>query len=369
MKGYTFPGRLLGLLRQMAARYRYERNEALASLVETARWGLDLGVTVDNWNGGQYGHEVILYLPLEALVPLDTASRSVLCDRIKEDLNVLSTRSNEFVCGVHLELADENSPEFQAAQDYQFRPAPDPVTLDFWKPGLVRCFISHRDAHKAEAHRLAEALEEYGISCFVAHDTVGAMKEWRKEIMAGLQTMEIMVVMLTEDFHQSTFTNQEVGFALGAQKPVVCLKLGQKAPEGFVEHIQAVTGKLDQIENSASRLYRILGDALGAADRLNNGLIEAFVLSPSYTDAIRRFDRMTKAVTKLTADQADRVVDGFNANDQLYGCGYLTSHNDRMIRWMRDITGEAYELHERRLRRVPKASRPRDPWEDGEMPF
>ena len=35
----------------------------------------------------------------------------------------------------------------------------------------------------------------------VAHDTIAPMTEWRLEIMRGLETMEVMLVFLTDDFH------------------------------------------------------------------------------------------------------------------------------------------------------------------------
>lgn len=365
---YSFPSRLPGLLREIVARYRYEKNDALASMVESGRWGVDLGVVSDNWNGGEYGHDVILYLPAEILAALDTASRQRLCERFKEDLNVRITRSNEYVYGVHLECAEENNPEYQAALEFKVRPAPDPRRVEFWKPGLVRCFITHRDGHKAGAHRLGAALEEYGFSCFVAHDTVIPMREWRKEIMTGLQTMEIMVVYLTDDFHDSIWTNQEIGFALGSNKPVVCLKLGKAAPKGFVDHIQAVAGSLDQPEAAAPKLYPYLAKALNAADRLNNGLIEAFLASPTYNDAIGRFDRMTLTVKQLSDEQVVRVVEGFNANDQLYGSVYLTNKNERMTRWLSRVTGSEHRLVDRRLRLIPARKGSTDVLDDS-LPF
>lgn len=364
---YSFPSRLPGLLKLIVARYRFEKSESVAALVEAGRWGVDLGVVTDNWNGGEYGHDVIVYLPLELLATISTESRSNLCKRLKEDLNSLITRSNEYVYGVHLELADENDAEYQAALEFQSRPSPDPTTLGFWKQGLVRCFITHRDEHKAAAHRLGSALEEYGFSCFVAHDTVIPMREWRREIMFGLQTMEIMVVFLTDDFHDSTWTNQEVGFALGSNRPVVCLKLGKRAPQGFVDHIQAVAGDLSEPESAAANLYPHLAAALNASDRLNNGLIEAFLKSSSYTDAKSRFDRMTKTVSDLSDEQIARIIDDFNSNDQLYGASYLTNANARMPRWLSRATGINFVLEGRQLKLA--IHRPGNKTDQEDIPF
>ena len=363
---YSLPQRLPGLIKQLVARYRKEGLTALPLALETAHYGMDLKTDYDNWNGGTYGHDVILYLPLESLSEWSIEARKNITDKVTSDLNALITRPNEYVREAHLELADDDDPDYQAAKPYQTRPQPNPDKLEFWKSGLVRAFITHRDGHKLGAHRLADALESFGISCFVAHDTIPAQTEWRQQIMLGLQTMEIMIVYFTDDFEDSIWTNQEIGFALGAQKPIVCLKLGRKAPGGFVGHIQAVQGSLEAPEASATKLYKLLIKELGAGDRLNDALIEAFATSPNWGETRIRFDRMAAAVTELNKSQLARVVQSFNTNDQLYGAAYLINSSDRMLRWLRNVTGNDYERHNGRLRLVPDKDQ-KAPWDD--IPF
>jgi TIR domain len=134
----------------------------------------------------------------------------------------------------------------------------DPDNLSIWRPGLVRLFISHRDSHKRQATSLADALEPLGISSFVAHETIEPTKEWRREIMNGLETMEIMLVFLTDDFQESPWTNQEVGFALGRGIPIVSLKMAIRDPPGFISHEQALRGHIDNPADSAVRLQKLL---------------------------------------------------------------------------------------------------------------
>ena len=102
-----------------------------------------------------------------------------------------------------------------------------PDTLSDWAgtDGVIRLFISHRDAYKAAAKELAMSLEEYGISAFVAHDTIQPMTTWQHEILKGLQLMEFMLAFITDDFFESPWTNQEIGYALGNSIPIISLKL------------------------------------------------------------------------------------------------------------------------------------------------
>ena len=66
------------------------------------------------------------------------------------------------------------------------------------------------------------------------------MEVWKHEIEKGLQTMDVMLALITNDFHKSVWTNQEVGFALGNNIPVISLKLGVTDPNGFLSDKQAL---------------------------------------------------------------------------------------------------------------------------------
>ena len=117
---------------------------------------------------------------------------------------------------------------------------PDRKMSKLWGDGnRLRLFISHLAGHKAVANHLAEALKPFGVSSFVAHDSIEPMKEWQKEILNGLMTMEVMVVLLMDDLHKSVWVNQEIGFALGRGIPIICVKVGTQDPEGFIASIPA----------------------------------------------------------------------------------------------------------------------------------
>lgn len=292
-----------------------------------------------------------LYLPLELLAKIGLQNQSKTASRILDDLKVLTASvQNEFFSAVHLELVDENDPQFQEAKAISTKPSVNPEALPFWKPGMVRLFVSHKDMHKAEANSLAEALFSFGVSSFVAHDTIQPMSEWRKEIMKGLETMELMLVFLTDDFEESTFTNQEVGFALGANKPIISLKLGRKDPPGFISHEQALRGDINDAQSSAEALYPILAKALGKKERMDDSLIAAFLSSTDFNEAKLRFDRMATLVDKLSSSQLAMVIDGFFRNDQLYNAGHLVSKYERLRRYLERATGKSFSIDGRNIK-------------------
>lgn len=55
-------------------------------------------------------------------------------------------------------------------------------TYQGWRNGYFRMFISHITSKKQQASNLKNALEEFGITSFVAHEDINPTREWQKEI-------------------------------------------------------------------------------------------------------------------------------------------------------------------------------------------
>lgn len=295
----------------------------------------------DNWNGGTYGHDVRLFLPEVVFEGIALKEQDRLAEQIREDLNRCAAGvAGEFFRAVVLELNDEVDPGFKRSVSLSGAAPADAARLTIWKPGFVRLFISHRDAHKRQATEFASQLEDYGVSAFVAHDTIEATKEWRKEIMAGLETMEAMVVFLTDDFHLSTWTNQEVGFALGRRVPVVSLKLQAADPPGFINHEQGLRAGMDDFKTS--QLVKLLVEKLGRKERLQEALIAAFINSEGFDETKDRFDRMEQEVSKLTEIELGQVLAGYEDNGFLHRAFYLHNKYERLARFLERTTGKKF---------------------------
>ena len=63
------------------------------------------------------------------------------------------------------------------------------------------------------------------MSCFVAHVDIHPTKEWQDEIESALSSMDGFVALLTDKFHESDWTDQEVGFALARGVPIIAVRL------------------------------------------------------------------------------------------------------------------------------------------------
>lgn len=101
------------------------------------------------------------------------------------------------------------------AKDYDIELSTIPVLPSkIWKPNHFNIFISHSSKEKLLARDLKMAFLPYGISGFVAHEEIKPTEDWREELLKGLNSMDGFVAILTDNFKESDWTDQEFGFAL-----------------------------------------------------------------------------------------------------------------------------------------------------------
>ena len=117
--------------------------------------------------------------------------------------------------------------------------AAEPDVEGIWVPDRLRVFISHIRAVRCEVADLAGFLEGYGCTCFVAHTQIEPSQDWQEVIERALASCHALVAYVTEDFHSSPWTDQEVGWALGRGVLVVPVNVGLQ-PYGFFGAIQAI---------------------------------------------------------------------------------------------------------------------------------
>jgi hypothetical protein len=170
--------------------------------------------------------------------------------------------------------------------------------------------------------------------------------------------MEVFLALITDDFHVSIWTNQEIGFAKARHIPIISLKLGRD-PQGFIADKQALKGDIEWPDRSSSEIFKLLADKLRQRDRLQGAIITAFCDTPNWNEARSRFDEMSKLVDKLLDEELSQIKAAFAANDQLHKATYL-SNGDRLLRFLERTTGTKFELKEGTIR-LPEM--------DEEIPF
>lgn len=162
----------------------------------------------------------------------------------------------------------------------------DSGTYQGWRNGYFRMFISHITSKKIQASNLKSALEEYGITSFVAHEDINPTKEWQKEIQRALNSMDCMSAMLYDGFHESKWCDQEVGIALGRSITVLPL-IPDQDPYGFLGEYQGIKIKGMYPDTLAKEIFKTLCDNPNTRSRYITCLTNLLLSASSNTDALK----------------------------------------------------------------------------------
>lgn len=343
---YRLPSKIISYLKRLDIGYARFDSKILSKVIQNGHIYVEEAVVGEGClDGDHYGHKVFIFLDRVTISEIELENHNSYCLKIKEDLNSINSIQYEFINNVCIELEDENDPQYQKSMPMKNHVQVDPDNLSFWKPDHIRLFISHRDRYKNEAQDLANKLGKYGISAFVAHDTIEPMTTWQEEIMKGLQTMEIMLAFITDDFADSSWTNQEIGFALGRNIPIISLKLENENPSGFIQIKQALKGNLTNLATSVPEIYNLIIESIGR-ERCKSALISEFLTSRSYAQALDLCNLMNKTINSLSNDEAEQIIHGFSNNSQLYGSVYL---KDPLCDFLKRTTGKDYLILEKNI--------------------
>ncbi|MCP4637451.1 MAG: toll/interleukin-1 receptor domain-containing protein [Methyloversatilis sp.] len=131
------------------------------------------------------------------------------------------------------------------------------ASADFWKSGYLRLFVSHLSSNRSRMSALKAGLATWGISAFIAHEDIEASREWRDEVEAGLETMEVLAAVVEPGFKESDWCVQEVGYALGRKVDIIPLRAGLD-PFGFFGKYQGIQIKGRLPEQVACDIAQVL---------------------------------------------------------------------------------------------------------------
>ncbi|MEI9968743.1 MAG: toll/interleukin-1 receptor domain-containing protein [Terracidiphilus sp.] len=198
----------------------------------------------------------------------------------------------------------------------------------FWRKGMFRLFISHLAAHKKWAGDLQEALLPYGISGFVAHSDIEPTTEWQNQIETALLTCDALVALLHEKFHESEWTDQEVGFAMGRGVPVYSVQFGE-APYGFIGRFQAFSGSKTDPTGLAHQIFKAYYKNKQTKKAMSEVLVRLFEQSGSFMEAKARIAYLEE-LDVWEPSFAKRILSAAEANSQIYGSWGVPARVERL---------------------------------------
>lgn len=311
-KEHLLPGQIDRHLAALSSLYALEGERELQELIVNAQNRIHEGRDYDNWNGGTYGHALYLLVP-EQLYLNTVRNREAIQSRICQDLNKLHNEHNEHVSAVFIEMKAPENENWRSESGLMMagrRSVSEEACTRIWAAGTFRLFLSHKAEEKVQTAILKTQLNLYGISAFVAHEDIEPTEEWQNEIENALTTMDGFVAVLTEGFHESNWTDQEVGFAYARNIPMIALRMG-KDPYGFIGKFQGLRASW---KTAAVEIVKILIKH----ERMFSAWVKMIRECTSY-DHGNKLGELLPAIPKLSEAQIDELIAAYNDGGQVTG--------------------------------------------------
>lgn len=310
MPDIVYPKSIADVIATLTDICRYQKRSELIELLENAHAHFD-DIGYDNWNGGTTTWELRLEVPTH----LYASAESCLPDIEKEladKLKYLDRLHPNDPLG-QVTITPLTSAEIALGQ----RMAPSDIDVHrLWGDSSnLRLFLSHVSAHKVSVSQLKDALADVGITAFVAHEDIEPNKEWQNEIALALRSMHALAALVTPDFHDSKWTDQEIGWALGRGVPVLPVRLGAD-PYGFIGKLQAISGTLSAPHALADSLTRALLRNSQLRSTIRGALVDAFERSMSFAVA-KRLKTLVLEVSDFHDDEKQRLQKACSLNRQV----------------------------------------------------
>ena len=181
-----------------------------------------------------------------------------------------------------------------------------------WGNSNTRVFLSYVESGKQDAVHLKKTLDAFGLTTFMAYESIGPAQIWGRKIEHALMSMNILIALATEGFNKSPWANQEIGVAFG--RNVIIFSLGKgEFPDGLMAQFQAIDARQKDGEEMAIAIV----DALFQYNSMNSVATDAFVESVANISALTKPSRISPLVehiNDLTDTQQEKLIESFNSN-------------------------------------------------------
>lgn len=171
-----------------------------------------------------------------------------------------------------------------------------------------KLFISHLAEYKQDAALIKNELDSFGISSFVAHEDIKPGTKWKEEIKKALSTMDGFLALMHQGFHDSPWTDQEIGFALSRNVKIISINQGC-VPQGFISQHQALSC---DITNVPLRILEMLMSEIR--------MVDSYILCVKNCGSFDRANQLAKLlpfITELKKNQTHELITAFNENRQV----------------------------------------------------
>lgn len=181
----------------------------------------------------------------------------------------------------------------------------------------IRIFLSYSTLNKIGAGKIKTWLSNMGFNVFLAHEDIEPSLEWQTVIIQNLESCHIFIPIITKEFVQSKWTDQESGIAFTRKKLIIPISVDGNNPHGFIGIYQGLPMDREYMEKAFVKIVKAIIKnkkyASVVIDLLINSLgsSRTFASSEWKTSIISEYESFTK-------EQFDLLLKTSAENSQIY---------------------------------------------------
>ncbi len=182
----------------------------------------------------------------------------------------------------------------------------------------VRVFLSYSHVDGFLAEQLKHSLERYGLEVFMAHEDIEPSKIWQDEIIRSLKACDVFIPILTHNFSQSKWTDQESGIAFAEGKVIIPIKV-EIDPYGFLHKFQALKYSENRI-GIGLKIIEAIRIKIELTESVKDSAIRAFANSSTFDEA-NNIAKILGTFESFNINQINELARLYLRNNQIRGGG------------------------------------------------
>lgn len=199
-----------------------------------------------------------------------------------------------------------------------------------WQPQRFKLFISHITADKILVSDVKVKLAKFGIDCFVAHEDIRPSKKWMDEIILALDTCDALSAFISEDYHKSSWTDQEVGYCIRRRILILPIGLGF-TPYGFMGVYQGAQCKGMDAERISETIFTALITNQRTKARMAESLVSSLETASDFDDAATKA-RLLNKIEVWSPELLRKLQAAKEGNSQVAGSYVASPLIDKILR-------------------------------------
>lgn len=266
-----------------------------------------LGEISESGQFGSYDHSILsdflIFSPVEKfykLRELDKKDKKLILDSVLD-----------------IYPPEANAPEITFVEYRILKESGNSTIVSETEIESIEIFLSYSSKDKVVAGEIKSQLDDFGLEAFLAHEDIAPSLEWQEVILQRLESCNIFIPLISQNFKESDWTNQEAGIAFSKRNLIIPLSLGGIAPYGFIGKYQALQVKTKHIEDTCAEIIETIKKHDRFKSVLQELTIKSFLNSNSFIDAKTKSQPLM-LFDNFTPEQVNRILEGSIKNEQIW---------------------------------------------------